>query len=109
MSIKEIEKNALLVAPDGELDHHSAAKIRTEVDSRLGRGVKNIIFDFSHLSFMDSSGIGMIMGRYKRIQKLGGRVIIAAPKPQVKRIIEMAGLFRIVQIEPDVKRAIKKL
>lgn len=58
---------------------------------------------------MDSSGIGMIMGRYKRIQKLGGRVIIAAPKPQVKRIIEMAGLFRIVQIEPDVKRAIKKL
>lgn len=109
MRIKDIEKDTLLVTPEGELDHHSAQKIRAEVDAKLDRGVKNVIFDFSALNFMDSSGIGMIMGRYKKISKQGGKVIIAAPRPQVKRIIEMAGLFRIVQIEPDVKKAIKKL
>ncbi len=109
MNIIETDKNALLVTPEGELDHHLAGKMRTEIDKKLGRGIINIIFDFSHLSFMDSSGIGMIMGRYKRIQKLGGRVIIAAPKPQVKRIIEMSGLLGIIQISPSVKQALRKL
>lgn len=109
MNIIETDKHALLVTPEGELDHHLAGKMRTEIDKKLGRGIINIIFDFSHLSFMDSSGIGMIMGRYKRIQKLGGRVIIAAPKPQVKRIIEMSGLLGIIQISPSVKQALRKL
>lgn len=109
MIIQELEKNTLLVAPEGELDHHSAVKIRDEVDSCLGGDVKNIIFDFSRLSFMDSSGVGMIMGRYKKIAEAGGRVIIAAPQPQVQRIIEMAGLLSIVRIESNVKKAIKKL
>lgn len=109
MIIKEIEKDTLLVAPDGELDHHSAQKIRTEVDEKLLCGIKNVIFDFSALNFMDSSGIGMIMGRYKKISAGGGKVVIAAPRPQVQRIIEMAGLFRIIRIEPDIKKALKKL
>ncbi len=109
MRIKAIEKDTLLVVPEEELDHHSAQKMRTEIDAKLDRGIKNIIFDFSGLNFMDSSGIGMIMGRYKKVAKLGGKVIIAAPRPQVQRIIDMAGLFRIVQVEPDVKKAIKKL
>lgn len=109
MLIKEIEKSTLLVETDGELDHHSAQKLRREIDSVLDRGAKNVVFDFSGLSFMDSSGIGMIMGRYKRVSKRGGRVIIAAPRPQVKRIIEMAGLTQIVQVEPNVKKAVKKL
>lgn len=109
MLIKEIEKETLLVEPDTELDHHTAQKIRREIDSRIDRGARNLLFDFSGLSFMDSSGIGMIMGRYKRICKRGGKVIIAAPRPQVKRIIEMAGLMQIVQVEPSVKKAIKRL
>lgn len=109
MEIKEIEKGALLVAPDGEIDHHSASRMREEIDRHLRGDVKHIIFDFSSLTFMDSSGIGMIMGRYKKVQKLGGRVIISSATPQIKRIIEMAGLHGIMQVTPDVKRALKKL
>ena len=109
MVIKEIEKGALLVSPDGEIDHHTATKLRGEIDKMLGGEIKNLIFDFSKLTFMDSSGIGMIMGRYKRIKKLGGKVIITSATPQIKRIIEMAGIHGIMQITPDLKRALKKL
>lgn len=109
MSIQQIEKNTLLVTPEGELDHHLAAKIRTAVDAKLGAAAKNIVFDFSQMSFMDSSGIGMIIGRYKKVQRLGGEVVIAAPRPQVKRIIKIAGLSEIIRVEPNVKRAVKKL
>lgn len=109
MSIQQIEKNTLLVTPEGELDHHLAGKLRTAVDARLGKENKNIVFDFSNMSFMDSSGIGMIIGRYKKVKKLGGEVVIAAPRPQVKRIITMAGLTEIIRVEASVKRAVKKL
>lgn len=109
MKLRKIEKDTLLVVPDAELDHHSAKKMRESIDEHLSAGSKNVIFDFSELKFMDSSGIGMIMGRYKKAVKAGGKVFITSPLPQVKRIIEMAGLFRIIQIEPDIKHAIKKL
>lgn len=109
MDIREIEKGVLLVSPDGEIDHHSASRLRGEIDKHLGKEVKNIIFDFSTLTFMDSSGIGMIMGRYKKVQKLGGKVIISSATPQIKRIIEMAGLHGIMQLAPDLKKALKKL
>ena len=102
MSIQQIEKNTLLVTPEGELDHHLAAKIRTAVDAKLGSAAKNIVFDFSQMSFM-------IIGRYKKVQRLGGEVVIAAPRPQVKRIIKIAGLSEIIRVEPNVKRAVKKL
>jgi stage II sporulation protein AA (anti-sigma F factor antagonist) len=108
MKIEEVEKGTLLVAVEGEIDHHSAAKIRSAVDSRLSESVKNVIFDFSELKFMDSSGVGMIMGRYKKAKGFGGRIFIAAPPPEVRRIIDMAGLFRIAEITPNVKRAVKK-
>ena len=59
-----------------ELDHHSAEYIREEADRILSeRNIRSIVFDFAKTSFMDSSGIGMIMGRYKSIRFLGGKVI----------------------------------
>jgi stage II sporulation protein AA (anti-sigma F factor antagonist) len=61
------EKRALLVKVNGELDHHMAEKIRAEVDDKMrSTNAVNVIFDFSQLSFMDSAGLGVIMGRYKR-------------------------------------------
>lgn len=109
MSITKTDKNTLLVATVGELDHHMATKIRREIDAAISAGSKNIIFDFSGLTFMDSSGIGMLIGRYKKVQKYGGRVVVAAPKPQVKRILEMSGLLNIIKLEPSVKKALKRM
>ena len=104
------EKRALLVRLRGELDHHAAAKIREEADRMLrSTNAVNIIFDFSELSFMDSSGIGMIMGRYKKVRTLGGRVFAFGVNAQILRIMEMSGIDRIIKLVPDYDRAIRLL
>lgn len=108
MCIKK-EKDTLIVTVKGELDHHIAAKLRTKIDRELGGEIKNIVFDFSELSFMDSSGVGMIMGRYKAVQKAGGSLIVAAATPQVERILKISGLMNIVRLESSVGQAIKKI
>lgn len=108
MSITK-EKTALIVTVSGELDHHKASKLRTEIDKSFTSDVKSIIFDFSELDFMDSSGIGMIMGRYKKVRAVGGVLIIAAAKPQVKRILKISGLMNIVRLEATLAHAKKRI
>lgn len=108
MCIKK-NKNTLIVTVSGELDHHIAAGLRTKIDAMLGGEVKNIIFDFSELNFMDSSGVGMIMGRYKAVQKSGGSVTVASSKPQVERILKISGLLSIVETATSVGQAMKNI
>ena len=102
------EKRTLLVRLCGELDHHTAAKIKEEADHKLrSTNAVNIIFDFSDLSFMDSSGIGMIMGRYKKVRTLGGRVAAFGVNAQIVRIMEMSGIDKIIKLTPDFERALR--
>ncbi len=104
------EKKALLVKVSGELDHHMAAKIKEAVDSKLrSSNAVNIIFDFSDLAFMDSSGIGVIMGRYKKARTLGGRVIAYGVNAQILRIIEMSGIDKIIKLTPSFEKAARLL
>lgn len=89
--------STLFVAFIGELDHHSAEYARQKIDAELVRSTtKNVIFDFSKMSFMDSSGIGVIMGRYKNISRLNGKAAVVNATPQVKRILEMSGILRFI-------------
>lgn len=93
------EKRALLVKIDGELDHHTASSLREAIDAKIrSTNAVNVIFDFSNVGFMDSSGIGVIMGRYKACKNLGGSVIVFGQNLQIKRIVEMSGIDRIVKI-----------
>lgn len=67
--IYEMTGNTLTAQLMGELDHHAAAKVRSEIDDTMDSyGAKNLIFDFSKVTFMDSAGIGVVLGRYKRLQ-----------------------------------------
>lgn len=87
----------LIIKLDGDLDHHSAGKLRERIDRELKRtGAINAAFDFSHVSFMDSSGIGLIMGRYKVVQALDGKIIIYGLSDNVRRIINMSGIGPLV-------------
>ncbi len=89
----------MVIRVDGEIDHHIAKNLRSEIDRVLScSGVINIAFDFSKVSFMDSSGIGVIMGRYKKVNSLGGRIIIFGMNSNIKRLIEMANLKSIAHI-----------
>lgn len=99
----------LVVKIYGELDHHVAGNVRESVDRELSRtGAVNIAFDFSGVTFMDSSGIGVIMGRYKVTKALGGRVIIYGASDAVKRIITMSGIDNIVVLSDSFEDGIKE-
>lgn len=111
MEIKLLgEKRALLIRVSGELDHHMAAKVKEEADSALcSSNAINIIFDFTGLEFMDSSGIGVIMGRYKKVRTLGGRIIVFGVNASVLRIMEMSGIDKIIKLTPSLEKALRLL
>ncbi len=93
----ERDADSVTVKLKGELDHRSAERVRMELDELISdRKVKRLILDVSGLEFMDSSGIGVILGRYRMMQKRGGRVCVKNGNPQVNRILEVAGLYRVV-------------
>ncbi|MDQ2086134.1 anti-sigma F factor antagonist [Herbivorax sp. ANBcel31] len=110
MKVKILYKETTLIAClSGELDHHSAEYVRQKIDNELMKSSnRNMIFDFSQVSFMDSSGIGVIIGRYKNIQKLNGEMAIINVNNRVKRIFEMSGLLKIIPAYDNMEEAIKK-
>ena len=94
----EKNRNTLTVTLSGELDQREAADIRAEVDELLeDRQIRRLIFDLSGLRFMDSSGIGLIIGRYKRMRRRNGSVAVRGVSPRMGRILDMAGLFQLVE------------
>jgi stage II sporulation protein AA (anti-sigma F factor antagonist) len=111
LGIKHERKRDTLIAHlEGELDHHHAEEIREELDGLLNDpSIKNLVFNLEHLHFMDSSGIGVFIGRYKRITKRGGIVCIVRVNPQIHKILEMSGLYKILKVYIDVKAALNAL
>lgn len=102
------EKRTIVAKIDTDLDHHSAVLIRKAVDSKIkSSNAVNVIFDFSQVDFMDSSGIGMLMGRYKITNILGGKTIIFGTKKPVRRIIDMSGIDKIIYISDNYDDAIR--
>lgn len=106
----EITGKTLVAHIDGELDQHSAAYVRRELDKCLRRtGVSNLVLDFTGLSFMDSSGIGVIIGRYKIVKSIGGNVVVVSASAAIDRIVTASGLKRIMSVCKTVPAALKKL
>lgn len=98
--ISEFKEGKLTLTVLGEIDHHSAKEIRREVDALiLDARPEHIYIDLSCVSFMDSSGLGLIMGRYALAAELGVTISVLNPTDSVARIILMAGLEKIVPIE----------
>lgn len=92
-------ENRLYAKIVGELDHHSAAEIKEQTDGKIiGGGINTLIFDFSNLTFMDSSGIGVIIGRYKLMQSLGGRVYIISGNKNADRLLALSGITDIIDV-----------
>lgn len=97
----------LLVNIDGEIDHHTSEIIKRNVEKEFKRlNAKNIIFNFENVDFMDSSGIGMVIGRYKNISSLGGRVVIYGMNPSVYRIFYISGLYKIIESYKSMSEAL---
>lgn len=111
MQIKFTSKGStLIISISGEIDHHSAEYARQKIDAEILKATtKNIIFDFSKLGFMDSSGIGIIIGRYKNIRKLNGKAAIAGTNPHIRRILDISGVLKVVPAYDNVTDAVNIL
>ena len=98
MELKFTKKNrTLIVFISGEIDHHTAEKLRTQTDQNLERMKgKNIIFCLQEVDFMDSSGIGVMIGRYKNIQSLQGRIAVACAGEKIQEILSLSGLGKLL-------------
>ena len=91
------EAKQLIFKLEEDIDECAVQKIRRKLDNEIERYMpKEVIFDFNNVSFMDSAGIGLIIGRYKLANMLGGRVQVANMKTTVKKIFEMSGMSRII-------------
>lgn len=90
----------LCVTINGELDHHVAKDVRLEIDKELDAdlGIKNIEFNLEKMNFMDSSGIGVFMGRFKIVEKRGGGIFVSHVRPQVQKLLSLSGLMNIVTV-----------
>ncbi len=89
---------------EGDLDHHTAKLIRSQIDREIVlRRPKRLVIDFSAVTFMDSSGIGLIMGRYKLMQEHGGEVTVARPPAYIKKVLRLAGIDKLTAITDDIK------
>ena len=92
----------LTVHLPAELDHPASDEIRRDSDRIIGHNyIKNMIFDFSETVFMDSSGIGVIMGRYQKLQLLGGSVAATHVSDRIWRILHLAGVTKVLEVEKE--------
>lgn len=101
MEITTKENDGVLtVSLNGELDHHGAAAARREIDAIIeGTSPKRVVLGLDKINFCDSSGLGLIMGRYKKALSVGAVLTIADPSAAVERIIKLAGLTEIIKTE----------
>lgn len=89
----EFNNNTLTAYISGELDHDCAAKLRTEIDAAvMGLKPRQLCLDFSGVTFMDSSGVGLVMGRYRQMKLIGGRLAVTNISDSLYRIFAMSGL-----------------
>lgn len=108
---KQVLGRTLLVALHGELDLVSAESVRESIDTELEAyaRIKNLVIDLAEVDFIDSSGLGMLLGRYRQVHKRGGKLVMIGPKPQVRRVLEMAGMTKIMGIVQTRQEALADL
>ena len=92
--------STLTATPTCEIDHHTAKDMREEIDKAINFYMPTLlILDFSGISFMDSSGIGLVMGRYKNLKKNGAKLSISNLSGNIYKIMKLAGIERLAEIE----------
>ena len=100
----DCDGSVMVAKLSGELDHHGAVAVRTLIDAEICRlSPKRTVLDLGSLDFMDSSGLGLIMGRYALMQRRGGEFLVRSPNERVLKIFKLAGLERMVRIENGVE------
>lgn len=95
----ETKDRCLFVRLTGEIDLAVADSLRESLENELDQnpGIKNLVVNLKQVAYIDSSGLGVLLGRYKRVNREGGKMFIVGASPQVRKIVDMSGLFNIMQ------------
>jgi stage II sporulation protein AA (anti-sigma F factor antagonist) len=84
---------------EGDVDHHTAREIREKIDREIELNMPSLlVLDFSSVGFMDSSGVGLVMGRYRLLAKTGAELAIIGCNPNIYKVMKLAGLERLARI-----------
>lgn len=101
----ELLDELIIARLSGEIDHHGAKALREKIDETVMQsGARELELDFRDVSFMDSSGIGLVMGRYKLMQELGGTLHLVNVATHLKKVMVLAGLDRLAILEQPIRR-----
>ncbi len=99
MAKYETGEDTLTITLSGEIDHHTARTARVEIDRQIYfYKAGTVVLDLSEIAFMDSSGLGLILGRYTHIREMGGVLKVLNPTKSVKRLLTLAGTEKIIPI-----------
>ncbi|GAA0686072.1 MULTISPECIES: anti-sigma F factor antagonist [Clostridium] len=102
------QDKTLIVTLLGELDHHSSEEVRNKIDYRLDNDdITKLILNFSGVTFMDSSGIGVVIGRYKKLAMKNGSLFVVSVSNRVKKIFELSGMYKIIKEFDTIEEALK--
>lgn len=101
MSVKISVKGEVVTAYlGGELDHHSAREMREAIDTAIELNMPTLlVLDFSGVTFMDSSGIGLVMGRFRNLERTGAAMHITGTSPQITKVMKLAGIGRLAKMD----------
>lgn len=99
----------LVVRLSGELDMHTADTFRQEADTALISGVKNLILVLSNVTFIDSSGVGALLGRYRIVKERQGKMVLVGLRPAVRRVLDMSGVLGITETADSERRALSRV
>ena len=95
----QLKDGCMRISMPREVDHHCAEQLRREADLLIGAyHIRRLVFDFKRTEFMDSSGIGIIIGRYKKISYFGGKVFAINTDTRIKRTLMICGLHKVIEI-----------
>lgn len=91
------EKDAVIARITGEIDHHSSRWLRMDIDTAISDNSPALLkLDFKDVTFMDSSGVGLVMGRYKNMREIGGRVELINMPEYIERVMSLAGMDKLL-------------
>lgn len=106
----ENKQDTLIVRLRGEIDLVVADNFRKELDDVLDKEAsQNLLLNLKGVYFIDSSGLGVLLGRYKKVSRNGGKVFIVSPQPQVRKILDLSGLLRIMGEYSSEEEALEKI
>ena len=111
MDLQMDSKDHILIAfLNGELDQHVAERVRIPLESRMESGRhKHVVLNMEKVSFMDSSGIGVILGRYNWLKKRDGKMVICGVRPVIRKVMELSGMLKIIPVVDRLDEALQMM